>query len=1584
MSISSQGTCCLHLTDVVDKINSFSPTTWTKVSNCSIKWIPLGGAEAQIASDLKNISVNNELNIPIDSTIGFHQKCYNKFTDKTRIEAAEKRVARLQKTQQSDDNVGDSTFKVCKQKPLLRSSNTGIRFQDRRTILPEVCIICRSEKYIKEKHSGKRIRQKLSKCETNDNLLLSAAISKKDENLLLVLRCNDMVAMEVKYHRSCYKRYTKGLTKKRPDPIPGDKNQESFKEFCTEIIEKRIMEQKEILRMNKLTEIFVKKVLEKEGIDITGYRNFSLKKRIQKLYPSIHFIKRSKVTDCEIVLCEAAADNVCHLINISNSSTETDESEQSGASYLPLNHNILRDLYSSALILKSIICDHSKLPTCWPPNACDLSLDAALKIVPSELFNFLAWCSGASEDVTLECFVDVDNDIKRKILSIAQDIIYISFSGRRQTPKHLALGMTIRHLTGSSQLIGLLNGLGHCVSHSTVLLHDTALALKQLKENAVIPDGFQAEKFTTLVWDNNDFGEETLTGSGTTHNTNGIILQWEAEPKSETLSEREIQQHTKKGRKRTLDVTPPLISYFTGMKKHCPPCYNMLPEMNVHDHKAIQESPRMIDDFFYLCKFTCFPNQSIPGWTGFNTLISNTTYAAVKTTIGYLPVFDCNPTEMSTINTLLERSIKIANHLNVDNLVLVMDQAMYSKAQQIRWQNDIFQSRLVLRLGEFHTVMAYLAVIGKRFCDAGLQDILIESGIVAQNSINRVINGHHYNRSIRAHKLLAESLQTFRLQTFIQERYLEEYTVVESVMQQLNENFPNIPDLHLISSDVQTFFQKYNEFVSSKNSESATFCFWSSYLEMVEILLLFIRATREGNWKLHLSVIQSMLPWFFAYDRVNYSRYLSIYFCEMLKLNETHPNVLEEFLMGKFSVQQQSSYNFSKTPCDQVIEQTFNRDSKTKGGLIGITCNKAALHRWVLSHHSRALISRQCKIMAGKDDFTRNRKELDKSRIKQDEASIKDICDTIESMNNPFSDSIDNSELLNIVTGEVAPHDVKTDLLTAFEVGESSLKSFLNRLVDASKLDFFSPIKNLKLKTFSCVGKIVNLKVKNETFQLQSNRNLLTRLLVLAKVQNLDLADLMTYSLNPVPPALGNYDGSKTKTNKATLIHHIEEICGDSAVAVSEIASNPAIIVDGMALIQQIKHTAPTFGEFAEHLLLSLIKLAKQFNSKRIDFVTDRYPDVSIKKMEQNRRACAGIQKVKIVKASQKTPKQMKKFLALGSNKENLIEFCFQHWKTLNANSFDDFTVLVVHGFKCHRFYRNLDNELIVEEVSELQCDHEEADTRMYLHAAHASKTHESIIIKSPDTDVLLLGLAFVHNIPKDLFFVQGTSQNITILNLSQISQSLGYNICTALLGLHVFTGCDSVSSFKGKSKITAFKLMKESTSYICAFKELGTSWDVSQKLIEIMEQFVCALYGQKSCKSVDLCRYNCLKIGFKTDSTIPPNKDCIIKHIKRANYQAAIHRNSLRNFMNIPLPTNHGWKLKDGILEIDWMSGQPVPDILLMNYVHCKCKKSACATAVCSCNKFEVPCTELCACINCENSHTIDTMNSESDDEDE
>ena len=69
---------------------------------------------------------------------------------------------------------------------------------------------------------------------------------------------------------------------------------------------------------------------------------------------------------------------------------------------------------------------------------------------------------------------------------------------------------------------------------------------------------------------------------------------------------------------------------------------------------------------------------------------------------------------------------------------------------------------------------------------------------------------------------------------------------------------------------------------------------------MVSILLCFIRATREGNWQLHLECVRGMLTWFFAYDYINYSRYLPVYLLHMLAHPNSHPEAYKMLSVGDF------------------------------------------------------------------------------------------------------------------------------------------------------------------------------------------------------------------------------------------------------------------------------------------------------------------------------------------------------------------------------------------------------------------------------------------------------------------------------------------------------------------------------------------------------------------------------------------------------------------------------------------------------------------------------------------------------------
>ena len=63
----------------------------------------------------------------------------------------------------------------------------------------------------------------------------------------------------------------------------------------------------------------------------------------------------------------------------------------------------------------------------------------------------------------------------------------------------------------------------------------------------------------------------------------------------------------------------------------------------------------------------------------------------------------------------MKRSVQIGDRLNLQEVVVVADQAIYSKAQQVRWGNADFTQRLVLRMGEFHTLMSFLSAIGMSY-----------------------------------------------------------------------------------------------------------------------------------------------------------------------------------------------------------------------------------------------------------------------------------------------------------------------------------------------------------------------------------------------------------------------------------------------------------------------------------------------------------------------------------------------------------------------------------------------------------------------------------------------------------------------------------------------------------------------------------------------------------------------------------------------------------------------------------------------------------------------------------------------------
>ena len=165
------------------------------------------------------------------------------------------------------------------------------------------------------------------------------------------------------------------------------------------------------------------------------------------------------------------------------------------------------------------------------------------------------------------------------------------------------------------------------------------------------------------------------------------------------------------------------------------------------------------------------------------------------------------------------------------------------------------------------------------------------------------------------------------------------------------------------------------------------------------------------------------------------------------------------------------------------------------------------------------------------------------------------------------------------------------------------------------------------------------------------------------------------------------------------------------------------------------------------------------------------------------------------------------------------------------------------------------------------------------------------------------------------ILFDTGYENNKRLINMSEYAECYPSQHCSALLGLHAFTGCDSTSAFKQVGKIKPNKVLDRNPRYTESFAMLGESWEVDESLYNELEAFTCRMYGQQNTKKVDEVRLQMMKKKCgevkldkkKVDmALLPPCNQTLMRHIKRANYQVCIWKRGHIPMTDIPLPTDN------------------------------------------------------------------------------
>lgn len=273
--------------------------------------------------------------------------------------------------------------------------------------------------------------------------------------------------------------------------------------------------------------------------------------------------------------------------------------------------------------------------------------------------------------------------------------------------------------------------------------------------------------------------------------------------------------------------------------------------------------------------------------------------------------------------------------------------------------------------------------------------------------------------------------------------------------------------------------------------------------------------------------------------------------------------------------------------------------------------------------------------------------------------------------------------------------------------------------------------------------------------------------------------------------------------------------------------------------------------------------------------------------------------------------------------------------------------------------------------------DAEEADGRIMMHV-HDMVIHgaKSVLIRCSDTDVLVLGISFYHSLQAlglhELWFLFGTGTHQRYIAAHSIALALGPCKSLALRGFHAFTGCDTVSFFGYKGKLTAWKLWMKQDDATVAFKYLSEPHErLQDAIITILEKFTILLYDSKSTRNnIDEVRKDLFCSGGRPVSMIPPTVASLLQHIRRAAYQAghvwgcAISRTSI-----VASPSQWGW-IDGGREWLPYWNDSHEVWGALRDLQNCGCK-SSCETQRCSCRRFHLPCTPACKSCKGECSNT-------------
>ncbi|CAH2218497.1 jg2186 [Pararge aegeria aegeria] len=1086
-----------------------------------------------------------------------------------------------------------------------------------------------------------------------------------------------------------------------------------------------------------------------------------------------------------------------------------------------------------------------------------------------------------------------DSNYQTKVTSIAHCIIAATRPRSFISCIQVALGSMLNKKYGSKDLIRILNSLGFCCSYDETQLFESSL-LAHPQQNVY------NNAYTQFVFDNADHNVNTIDGRNTFHAMGGIQI---VTPHTSVTSNKFINRLSLRtpsqeiGRFGKIDLEIFHKPTRSGME-------NIIVQ-DLHKIRPVSLDIKLSKtDFLWLFGKHEYSTDFL-GWNGYMESITNhLSYA--KSRILFLPFVNAQPSNYDTIYTVLNQARLKSSEIDQKHCFVTFDQPLYYKAREIIECCKHELTSVIVRLGGFHLLMSFMGTIGFIMDGSGLKELFCT--IFAENSVDKILNGHAYSRSVRGNILAHLALGKIMLSSF--DLTNDENSLLLDKLTLENSTLTSIDDEHFLN-----IYNKFLRHVEELKQRGPTAKLWLQYYDMVTVMKQFIQAERMGNWNLHLESIRKMLPFFHASGHYLYAKSCQLYLQDMYELEEKmDPLEYENFTTkGYFTIRRSDKF-WSGIWSDMSIEQVLMRSMKTSGGLThgrGIT--DSVLAKWVLTMPFLIDVSNSMQSFCNVA-FITSEQHVDArpSRIQEDNRAL-DLMLQFFTSYDPF---VVSDAIISLSSGVKGNENINCH--NALEIGLKMMNSIVGNNFNALKFQRKNRVMPLQA--------IHSIKLKNENVII--NPALIFQRISIAMEGTTELKDCFAYELAPYPLSMFD-NGIMRKTEKSKLYDHFQPMYDEPSL------DNSCHVIDGGFLLHKVVWPQK---ETFEVILDRYVTYVTKYFAANSFIIFDGYPEnlkSSTKGAERLRRQarnlCAEIQ----FDLSMTATTSQEKFLSNDRNKNRFILYLREK--------------LEAAGFHTKQAG-------------------EDADTVIVETAINVATDEKPAIIVAEDIDVLVI---FSQRAAEDkkIYFLK-PSRGKTAERLYNSTSFIGENVKNLVAFIHAFTGCDTTSAFFKQGKAKIIKLLEKNTSLNEEALIFNKTNATAEEIENAGKKIIAAMYGgTKSCNlQLNELRYLC----FKSSSTkkafnlamLPPTELAAKQHTFRAYYQV---QQWLGNSLD---PTQWGWSVRDNKLQPTYTTDLLVPDNILRD-ISCKCTKGCTKSCSCvkhglQCSDYCAGCHGQ-TCKNCE-----------------